>query len=338
MISVVVPVYNAMEYIGECLASLERQSDPSFEVILVDDGSTDGSSAFCDDYAAKRDNIKVVHQKNGGQQAARAAGIRGAAGDYVAFLDSDDCLRLDAIMRISKTLEDERPDIVCFDFSRGEIETYKEGALRDKVLAPGVYRGSNYASVHAALCSGDFNNLCTKVVRRDLAIDALALLDECSSLRHAEDLYFLIQIVRKAESLFCLSDVLYFYRRNTASVTSAFAPSQISDLIYVFSALVECSSEWGREYVMLSKEAAIKHLLWSLMSLADSNYSAKEKIGHADFIAKGIVDVCGEDASAATAELRLDFKIPIRLLLAGHKRLALVFSSMISRLAKMTIR
>lgn len=334
MISVVIPVYNSMEHIGECLASLEKQKGPSFEIVLVDDGSIDGSGSYCDSYAEKRENVKVIHQENGGQQAARAIGIKNATGDYVSFLDSDDCLRFDAIMRISEAIDEDGPDIVCFDFSRGEIEAYEEGSLGSKVLAPGIYIGQDYTSVYAALCSGNFNNLCTKTVRKELALDALGSLGECSSLRHAEDLYFLIQIVRKAKSLLCLADVLYFYRQNPDSITSVFASSQIDDLDFVFSALIKCASKWGREYVLDSKEAVVKHLLWSLMSLADSDCSTEEKRRYTNCIAREMTDICGEDMPTVIARLRLDFKIPVKLLLAGHKKLAMSSSKIISRLAE----
>lgn len=88
--SVIVPVYNVEAYLSQCVDSILAQSFPDYEVILVDDGSSDGSPQLCDQYAGKDSRVKVIHQKNGGLSDARNSGIRAAAGDFLLFIDSDD--------------------------------------------------------------------------------------------------------------------------------------------------------------------------------------------------------------------------------------------------------
>ncbi|RHP33332.1 glycosyltransferase family 2 protein [Lachnotalea sp. AF33-28] len=90
MISVIVPVYNVTNYISRCVESVLCQSMQDFELILVDDGSTDGSGEICDSYANKDDRICVIHQENQGLSAARNRGLKEAKGEYIAFIDSDD--------------------------------------------------------------------------------------------------------------------------------------------------------------------------------------------------------------------------------------------------------
>ena len=92
MISIIIPAYNAEKYIAECLDSVRGQTFEDWEVILVDDGSTDGTPSICDRYAADDPRIRVVHVKNGGVSKARNIGLSMAAGDYVAFADADDIL------------------------------------------------------------------------------------------------------------------------------------------------------------------------------------------------------------------------------------------------------
>lgn len=92
MVSVIVPVYNVKPYLDKCLKSILKQSYKNIEIILVDDGSTDGSEKLCDEYAHNYDNIKVVHKKNGGLSDARNIGLQHALGQYVMFVDSDDCV------------------------------------------------------------------------------------------------------------------------------------------------------------------------------------------------------------------------------------------------------
>ncbi len=89
-VSVIVPVYNVKQYIDQCLDSLLHQDYADYEVILVDDGSTDGSGTICDAVAGTNDNVKVIHQENQGLSAARNSGTAVATGEYVAYVDSDD--------------------------------------------------------------------------------------------------------------------------------------------------------------------------------------------------------------------------------------------------------
>ena len=99
-ISIIIPVYNAEEYLDRCLESVLEQSFTSFEVILVDDGSTDSSPLICDRYSATDPRFRTVHKENGGVSSARNAGMDLAKGEYLMFLDSDDALLPDALERI----------------------------------------------------------------------------------------------------------------------------------------------------------------------------------------------------------------------------------------------
>lgn len=95
LISVIVPVYNVKPYLEKCVASIVNQTYKNLEIILVDDGSTDGSGLLCDQFAQKDKRIKVIHKKNGGLSDARNAGMEVSTGDFIAFVDSDDWLDID---------------------------------------------------------------------------------------------------------------------------------------------------------------------------------------------------------------------------------------------------
>ena len=90
LISVIVPVYNVEDYLAQCIGSIRRQTYANLEIILVDDGSTDGSGRLCDGFAQKDARVRAVHQQNSGVSAARNAGLDMAKGDYLYFLDGDD--------------------------------------------------------------------------------------------------------------------------------------------------------------------------------------------------------------------------------------------------------
>jgi glycosyltransferase involved in cell wall biosynthesis len=91
-ISVIIPVYNMENYLQKCLNSIIKQTHKDLEIILINDGSTDGSPKICDDYAAIDERIKVIHKKNGKVASARNAGLKACTGEYIAFVDSDDWL------------------------------------------------------------------------------------------------------------------------------------------------------------------------------------------------------------------------------------------------------
>ena len=90
LVSIIVPIFNAAKYLPECIESILNQNYPEFELLLIDDGSTDKSGTICDQYAHKDSRILSFHQKNAGVSAARNRGIEAARGEYVAFVDADD--------------------------------------------------------------------------------------------------------------------------------------------------------------------------------------------------------------------------------------------------------
>ena len=116
LLTVIVPIYKAESYLHRCLDSIINQTYKNLEVILVDDGSPDNCPAICDEYAKQDSRVKVIHQKNAGVSAARNAGLDATTGDYIAFVDSDDWLELDAYEILLRKISDEKKDIVAFGY------------------------------------------------------------------------------------------------------------------------------------------------------------------------------------------------------------------------------
>lgn len=118
MISVIVPVYNCKEYLAKCIESILNQTYPQIQLVLVDDGSSDGSGEICDTFAAKDRRIQVIHQKNQGVSAARNAGLDAAAGEYLLFVDSDDQIAADTIETSLNGFVDDTIDVVVFGVTK----------------------------------------------------------------------------------------------------------------------------------------------------------------------------------------------------------------------------
>lgn len=115
LVSVIIPVYNVEEYLKECIDSVLKQTYPVFEILLVDDGSTDSSGHICDEYEKVDKKIRVVHQKNQGLSGARNTGFVNAKGKYVYFLDSDDWILPETLEELVKKAEREKTEVVFFE-------------------------------------------------------------------------------------------------------------------------------------------------------------------------------------------------------------------------------
>lgn len=117
-ISVIIPAYNAEAFLDECFASLATQSFRDFEAIVVDDGSTDNTGALCDTWASSCPHVTVLHKENEGRLLARRDAMAVARGEYVMFLDADDALREDALLRVADAIADTGAEVVAFGFSK----------------------------------------------------------------------------------------------------------------------------------------------------------------------------------------------------------------------------
>ena len=115
--SIIIPVYQVEKYLEQCLESVLNQNFNDYEVILIDDGSTDNSGKICDDYVSKYSNIEVIHQTNSGPSVARNNGMERANGDYIVFIDSDDYVEHDSFKQIYLELKKSRfPDLLITPF------------------------------------------------------------------------------------------------------------------------------------------------------------------------------------------------------------------------------
>ena len=133
LISVVVPIYNIERYLKNCIDSILNQDFSDMEVILVDDGSTDGCPGICDQYAKDDKRVKVIHKPNGGLVSARKAGALAATGKYIATVDGDDGVTENFFEEVNNVIREHKPDIIMFDpvEIRGEQITEKHSFLRE---------------------------------------------------------------------------------------------------------------------------------------------------------------------------------------------------------------
>lgn len=241
--SVIVNAYNVQGYIDDALASIRAQTFDDFEVILVDDGSTDGTLDALKLFAASRNDTYVVDSGHHGLLLARRMGLAAARGEYIVFLDGDDCLHIDALRRCAEEISRTAADIVIFRYSREQDFSTCWGY---DTPAPGLYVDDDYYSeIRQRLCRTEFVSLWGKAYRRScIDIDADYL--PYAGLNHAEDLFQLLPIFDRASSLLCIDDVLYFYRRNPRSLTAMFREDMLTDCERLVTRLRNYAKRWGR--------------------------------------------------------------------------------------------
>ena len=202
LVSIIVPCYNDAPYLERCIASLCGQTYSEWEVLLVDDGSTDGSEGIADRMAMADKRIRVFHQSNRGQSAARNLALRHAKGDYIAMVDADDWIEADFLEKCVHALEEGNYDLVQTGYE-------KEGK---RILPKWKWQ---------------FGSMCMKVCQRTLIGDT-----RFETGHYYEDVLFSVDIWLKHPRISMLPYTGYHYTTNHASTTSRKHTSDVRHLLW----------------------------------------------------------------------------------------------------------
>ncbi len=221
LFSILVPVYNSEKYLKECFESVLLQSEQDFELVLVDDGSTDSGGQICDRYQAQYpDLVRVIHQPNAGLILARRAGIRAAKGDYCMFLDADDAYEPECLATVRETITQTGADTVIFNNysyfdADGSIEPNK-AAFADG----SVFEGDDKRQIYQKLiASEELNNIWMKAILRPLLQADDTDYAFYANNPHGEDLLQTLYPATHANKIVYRDRRLYRYRRHPSSVT-----------------------------------------------------------------------------------------------------------------------
>lgn len=243
-LSIIVPIYKVESYLRKCVESLLAQDLPceQYEIILVDDGSTDRCGEICDEYASRIPNIKVIHRENGGLSAARNSGIEVAQGQYVQFVDSDDYLEPNVLKTLVEKMEADSLDVLRFNYQN--VNERYEVIEPNKVSRPFVdYRDE--------VCDGltflteRLGTACYAVqfmIRRDL-------LERCSFKEGIffEDVEWTPRLLLKARRATSTSFMVYDYLMRQGSITKSTEETKKRKVITDRLSLIDALQEQMRE-------------------------------------------------------------------------------------------
>ena len=215
LISVIIPVYNIEEYVGECIDSVLQQDYKELEIILVDDGSTDGTSVICDEWTDKDSRVKVIHKENGGAASARNTGLDNATGEFIGFVDADDYIDLDMYEMLLNDIVNNNADAARCGIERvsddGKVENWgtgntdivfidKKQLLKDIGAAEGI--------LPVSPCNKLYKSSCIASIRYD------------TRFKFAEDTLFNFMVAKNINTMVLHDINKYHYSFNSASITN----------------------------------------------------------------------------------------------------------------------
>ena len=224
-LSIILPIYNVEKYLDRCMKSILKQSFKDYEIILVDDGSTDSSPILCDKYGKQLNKVKVLHKSNGGLSSARNAGLELAKGKYIFWLDSDDYISEEALSSIVKTLNKSEVDILKFNYRRQPNDI-----IRKSLLKPGLYNEEEIKKNVIPLALehvGEFTMSAWSHIYRRKFIEEEKLRFISEREVGSEDYLFNLQAFLSAKTLCAIEDDLYNYDLRLGSLSNKYRENLI---------------------------------------------------------------------------------------------------------------
>lgn len=217
MISVIIPAYNAQAYLRECLESVLAQSFSDWEAIIVNDGSTDSTREIAAGFTVRDSRFRLVSTPNGGLSSARNAGIAEARGQWLTYLDSDDTLYPDALVKLMAATT-ENVDIVVAGLSRDrDVAAVTDDSVEIMSGLTALERGLYQRGVTTSACAKLFSRM---------VADGITFPDGL----YYEDLLYCVETLRRSARVAVIGDVVYYYRDNPSSFINTFSPRRLDVL------------------------------------------------------------------------------------------------------------
>ena len=275
LISVIVPVYKVERYLERCIQSILNQTYTDIEIILVDDGSPDGSPAICDRYAAQYKCIKVIHKPNGGLSSSRNAGIESSTGSFIAFVDSDDYIDCDFLSRLHECITRHEADLAMLRYKEVNDKSKVESVARKQEQ---IYVGAE--ETEKAFLDLKIDSVCVGLYRREAIGESRFIVGKTS-----EDIPFNFEVFRRIKKFVYIPEERYFYYYNSESISNG--PLERNKLNYI-SFRKEIYEYYRDQNEQLSSKAEALYAraimgLWTRMALYGISPELDEKQCCQDF-------------------------------------------------------
>lgn len=249
--SVIIPAYNCAGTLESTVRSIQLSGLYDYEIILVDDGSTDGTAALCDELSGKFAEIRCVHQQNAGVSAARNRGIAEAQGEYLWFVDADDTVDEGSITDAAKVVEEQKPDMLIFGMS---FDFYHKGKVyrRESLVPP--YDGailleqlkSHFKEFYEC---NSLTPVWNKFCRKDIIVEHKIAFHKDMILM--EDFLFVLELLAHCENIYCVPKAIYRYKQAENEKNAFRRLERIDDLTKYMAPFEAAAKNLGGESVIL---------------------------------------------------------------------------------------
>lgn len=281
MISVIVPIYNVKKYLPQCIESICNQTYKELEIILVNDGSTDGCYEICEEYCKKDSRISVIHTENKGAESARKTGLRAAHGEYVSIVDSDDWLEPDMYEKLYKLMVEQKVDVVMCD-------RYEDTGTAKKEVCHGIPEGRYgkqelLEKVYPQMICGEsffdwcvFPGLWDKLFKKEVVEPFKLAVDERITM--GDDAACVYPCLLNVDSIYVLHECLYHYRQTTSSMVKGVPNYELERERFriLYQSVNESLTTYS--YIYDLREQWKKYVLFLMIPRADGLYEGFEQL------------------------------------------------------------
>ena len=290
MISIIVPVYNVKNYVVRCLDSINCQTYKDFEVIVVDDGSNDGSEQIVEDYCKRKSHFTVFHKPNGGLMSAWKYGLEKANGDYIGFVDSDDYVEPTMYEElVSAVFKYDAEIVLCNHYYVNENCGAK--VVHRNPIKEGLYNGEKLDIIKRKslpLIGQDYisPSRCNKLISKNLLESCLKYTD--SRISSAEDVNIMVPCMLKCERFYYVDKSLYYYIKRETSISHVFKDHILDTYEILLSNLLQCVKDFNLEKVLEQEVVGLRNfygVLWSIY-VANSTLTRKQKVAQLERVAE----------------------------------------------------
>lgn len=304
LVSIIIPVYNSESYLEKCLESVIKQSLTDIEIIIINDGSTDNSIDLIEKYAKSDERIIVIDKQNGGQSSARNSGLFKATGEYISFIDSDDCVDENMIRDMYELCKNNQSDIAICDYNmifESDLHSNKHNVFKldNEIIDISDISGFEYIKKYMRTYKHG-NEVCTRMYRNSLLKEKNILFDKNSKSgvpEIGEDMFFNFKVAIYANKIVSCKNAYYNYFIHNGSAMTSYKPNLLTRMVTLlekfYCHLIEEKVEsknnidlfikdlfvsiLKEEYVRYKRENRIKEFTKELNELQNNNFVTNQK-------------------------------------------------------------